>query len=81
MDQNNYFAMLDDEVETEVGDGGQRAAETTGQDPSAERRSGIHQRLSPNTRQILAARAARTATFRAANETSPSYRDVLAALR
>ena len=75
---NNYFATLDDDVENDEGVG--QPPSPSGQSPSAQRRSGILQRLSPSTRQILAARAARTAALQA-DGTSPSYRDVLTSLR
>ena len=78
MEEQNYFATLGDDAEREEGDGQQPSP--SGRDPSAQRRSGIRQRLSPSTRQILAARAARSAALQAANSTSPSYRDVVASL-
>ena len=77
MEQQNYFATLGDDAEREEGDGQQPSP--SGRDPSAQRRSGIRQRLSPSTRQILAARAARSAALQA-NSTSPSYRDVVTSL-
>ena len=76
--EQNYFAMLGDDAENDEGVG--HPPSPSGQSPSAQRRSGILQRLSPSTRQILAARAARTAALQA-DGTTPSYRDVLTSLR
>ena len=77
MEEQNYFATLGEYAENE--DGGGQPPSPTRQDPSAQRRSGVLQRLSPSTRQVLAARAARSAALQA-ETISPSYRDVLTSL-
>ena len=77
MEEQNYYATLGNDAENE--EDGDQPSSPTRREPSAQRRSGPLQRLSPSTRQVLAARAARSATLQAGT-ISPSYRDVLTSL-
>ena len=83
-EQRNYFAMLGDDAEDNQDGTQQRGSPSDPEKPSAERRSGLGNRLSPNTRAILAERAVRSASLRGdptnRRESGRSYADVLRAM-
>ena len=82
-ERRNYFAMLGDVAEDNQDGTRQRGSPSNLERSSAGRRSGLGNRLSPNTRVILAERAARSASVRDGSTdrriSERSYRDVLAA--